>query len=149
MRRTVKGVAEYQSDRYHAFWKSPANQYMNKLEKKIIKPLLTSGQWFIDIGGGYGRLMELYRNSFANVIILGLSLSMLQDANSSLSDNNITNVKLVAANIYSLPFTYSVFDQATMIRVIHHLQHPKKIIPEVSRIVGVEPTQGFSAPYWV
>ena len=97
--------------------------------------LMKPGNWFVDIGGGYGRLMNLYKDIYSNIVILDHSISMLEDVNNFLLQNRIENIKLVVANVYSLPFVNDVFDSGIMIRVIHHLEYPELVLQEINRVL--------------
>ena len=126
----------WESEEYHSFWRRANRAYLDRMERKLLKRLLAPRGWFIDLGGGYGRLMDLYRDRSANAVISDFSVSMLEDANRTLLRRGIHNVHLVAADVNRMPFKPGVFDSAMMIRLIHHLRDPEPALREVRRILA-------------
>jgi SAM-dependent methyltransferase len=129
-------VRTWESEEYHSFWRRSNRAYLDRMERRLLDRLLAPGRWFIDLGGGYGRLMDLYRDRCPNVVISDYSISMLEDANRRLVREGIRNVRLVAADVNRMPFRPGVFDSAMMIRLIHHLQDPEPALREVRRILA-------------
>jgi hypothetical protein len=123
-------VRTWESEEYHSFWRRSNRAYLDRMERRLLDRLLAPGRWFIDLGGGYGRLMDLYRDRCPNVVISDYSISMLEDANRRLVREGIRNVRLVAADVNRMPFRPGVFDSAMMIRLIHHLQDPEPALRE-------------------
>jgi ubiquinone/menaquinone biosynthesis C-methylase UbiE len=119
---------------YSNYWKN--RDYEHKSEEIALSKLLTDskGKWFLDIGGSYGRLTQLYNDKYTKPIIVDYSLKTLQRNYKHLKDN-YPNVKLIAANAYYLPFNKDSFDGALMVRVLHHLDTPSLYFKEVSRIL--------------
>jgi SAM-dependent methyltransferase len=111
------------SDYRSSFWEGSGRQYEDLAERTALRKLLpTSGERLIDIGGGYGRLFDLYAG-YREVVLLDHATSQLQDARARLGDSGVI---YVAANLYQMPFPARAFDCAVMVRVLHHL-------PDVSR----------------
>ncbi len=119
---------------YSSYWKK--RSYEHSAEVFVLHKFLSGlkGAWFIDIGGSYGRHIPQYHQSFKNSVLLDYSLNALKQAQKSLREAGISNVFLVAANAYHLPFKNSVFDGQMMVRVIHHLEKPEEVFREISRI---------------
>ncbi len=128
-------IRTWESEEYHPFWQRSNNAYLDRVERRILRGLMGTGGWFIDLGGGYGRLMDLYKDAYQKVVISDYSMSMLEDANRRLSRNGIRNISLVAADVNRLPFIDGVFEAAMMIRLIHHIENPGPAIREVRRIL--------------
>jgi SAM-dependent methyltransferase len=106
------------SDYRTAFWQGQGREYEDLAERIALRKLLpAAGQRIIDIGGGFGRLVDLYAG-FKEIVLLDHSRTQLLDARSRLNDDRIT---YVAANLYQLPFAAQAFDTAVMVRVLHHL----------------------------
>jgi len=125
----------WKSEEYHSFWQQSHLSYLDRVERRLLRSLIEEGEWFIDIGGGYGRLMDIYKNRYSNCVITDYSMSMLQDSNRYLIRNGINNVCLVAADVHYLPFINGVFDSAMMVRLIHHIENPAPVLHEVHRIL--------------
>jgi ubiquinone/menaquinone biosynthesis C-methylase UbiE len=113
----------------------PWQTYLDRIEKRLIHNFMTNGDWFIDLGGGNGRLLDLYKNAYRNIVILDYSMSMLRDANQRLLRSRVQNVSLIAADVYHLPFVRNVFDAAMMVRLAHHVEDPASIIYETHRVL--------------
>lgn len=120
---------------YSSFWQN--RSYENQAEKIALSKLMknTTGDWFIDIGGSYGRNVPLYYKKFHNCVLMDYSIKALKQARKRLKKDGITNVALVAANVYHLPFKDNAFDGSMMIRVLHHIEKAKKGLHEIIRII--------------
>jgi SAM-dependent methyltransferase len=106
------------SDYRTAFWEGRGREYEDLAERIALQKLLPpSGGRIIDIGGGFGRLVDLYAG-YHQIVLMDYSMSQLADARSRLGEDRIT---YVAANIYNMPFQESTFDSAVTVRVLHHL----------------------------
>jgi len=109
---------DYTDSHYRTdFWEGRGRDYENIAERIALRRLLpTTGHRIIDIGGGFGRLVDLY-SGYREIVLLDYSISELQDARASLTDSRIT---YVAASLYEMPFVRAAFDAAVMVRVLHH-----------------------------
>jgi SAM-dependent methyltransferase len=106
------------SDYRTAFWEGQGREYEHLVEGIALRKLLPpAGERIIDIGGGFGRLVELYEG-YQEIVLLDYSTTQLSDARSRLGDDRIV---YVAANLYQMPFAENAFDAAVMVRVLHHL----------------------------
>jgi len=113
----------------------PWQQYLDRLEKGLLKKTLKPTSWFIDLGGGDGRLHGVYKDIAQNKIIVDYSLDMLLAAQQKITDIRSQNTYLVAADITNLPFKPNVFDGGLMLRVIHHIEEPSCALREANRIL--------------
>jgi ubiquinone/menaquinone biosynthesis C-methylase UbiE len=120
---------------YSRFWQN--RNYENQAEKIALKKLTKNitGDWFIDIGGSFGRNIPLYYKKFHNCVLMDYSIKALKQARKHLKKDGITNVALVAANVYHLPFKDDSFDGSMMIRVLHHIEKAKEGLGEIIRIL--------------
>lgn len=130
-------VANYdqQDYDYKTYWED--REYEDKAEihafTKLMKPF--SGKRFIDIGGSFGRNLHLYADRYDEVVIFDYSLKTLQKYEKEILDQ-YPNAKIVAGNVYNMPFKPNSFDGALMVRVLHHLEEPKKYFTQLSKILG-------------
>jgi SAM-dependent methyltransferase len=84
------------------------------------------------VGAGFGRLSADFRQGFEQVVLLDYSQSQLEYARQQLGDEGYL---YVAANLYKMPFAPGVFDAATLIRVIHHLEDPPAALESIRQTV--------------
>jgi len=119
---------------YSTYWQR--RQYENNAEHIVLRKLLNkeSGNWFIDIGGSYGRLADTYTKRYKNCIILDYSLKTLLK-NQKIIKNHFPNTSLIAADAYQMPFKKDTFDGGLMVRVLHHIQKQDECFRKVSRII--------------
>lgn len=94
------------------------------------------GQWVLDAGCGAGRFLDVA--SKADCDVVGIDLSTAVDAaQANLSGR--TNVHLVQASIYELPFRPGAFDACYCIGVVQHTPDPHaalRALPKVLRQGG-------------
>ena len=119
---------------YQTYWAN--REYENMAEHAVLKKIFKkkSGNWFLDIGGSYGRLTDTYYDKYKKSVIVDYSLKTLQKNFNYLKDN-YPYVQLIAANAYNLPFKENSFDGALMVRVLHHIEDPNTYFKEVYRIL--------------
>jgi len=80
------------------------------------------GKTVLEIGCGMGRFLEIAAKQAAEVIRIDLSFSV-DAARSNLK--GFTNVHLVQADIFNMPFAENRFDLIYSIGVLHHTPKPK------------------------
>lgn len=108
----------YEGIEYQEFWGSDARKSLHQLERILIQELLpTTGKRILDLGCGYGRLVDCYADKFDQVVLLDGSYSLLQEARKK----NLENAVYITADINALPFSTAYFDCVLIIRVFHHL----------------------------
>jgi ubiquinone/menaquinone biosynthesis C-methylase UbiE len=119
---------------YSTYWTQRV--YENLSEKNVLNKIFSDkrGSWFLDVGGSYGRLASTYANNYKNPIIIDYSLKTLQK-NRDVVKSKYPNIELIAANAYNMPFKQGVFDGGLMVRVLHHIEEPKKYFKEVKRVL--------------
>lgn len=124
---------------YSTYWTHRV--YENLSEKNILNKVFSEkrGTWFLDIGGSYGRLASTYAQQYKKPIIIDYSLKTLIK-NKEIIKSRYSNIELIAANAYKMPFKESVFDGALMVRVLHHIEKPEKYFKEVKRILKNDAT---------
>lgn len=116
---------------YSTYWKN--RNYEHFAEVISLKTLLKNmrGDWFLDVGGSYGRHLPTYSNNFKHCVIVDYSLNTLIN-NRERIGSKFPNTHLIAANAYFLPFKKNVFDGAVMVRVLHHIQEPRLYLKELT-----------------
>lgn len=127
-------INDYNGRDYRTVWEHPRAAFENRFEGGLIRRLLTDRTgWFIDVGGGYGRVYPDYKKVGRKVVIVDYALNLLEMADKKYSDDK--DLYLVAANAYHLPFKSGTFDGGISIRVFHHINIPEKFLKEFSRIM--------------
>ncbi len=136
--RQIK-VISYEGSSYKTdFWEGQGREYEDLTERQAIRRLLpTTGKMIVEIGAGFGRLADLYKN-YEQVILLDYSLSLLQEAKQTFGNNS--NYRFIAANVYNLPLADNVADAIVMIRVAHHLASIETALNEIQRVIQGERT---------
>ncbi|MBP8979499.1 class I SAM-dependent methyltransferase [Candidatus Dojkabacteria bacterium] len=119
---------------YSQYWKK--RRYEDLAEKTLLDKIFEEkrGDWFLDVGGSYGRLTNSYYSKYQHPVILDYSAKTLRN-NWEIIKNKYPNTELIAANAYKMPFKENVFDGALMVRVLHHIEHPESYYKELRRIL--------------
>lgn len=127
-------ICDYEGSDYQtAFWDEGGRAYEDQVEVVALRRLLpSSGRLMLEIGAGAGRNTLRYQG-YERVVLMDYSLTQTQQAQTRLgkSDRYI----FVAADVYRLPFVDSLFDGATMIRVLHHIAEPKLALNQIRRVM--------------
>jgi ubiquinone/menaquinone biosynthesis C-methylase UbiE len=128
-------VIDYEDSDYQtSFWEEGGRAYEDGCEQIALRRLLPDqGDLLLEIGAGAGRNTPRY-TGFKRVVVNDFSLTQLQQAQEYLgkSDKYI----YVAGDVYRLPFVDQLFDGATMIRVLHHMQDPLAALESIARVVS-------------
>jgi SAM-dependent methyltransferase len=115
-------ICDYEGASYRAdFWEGGERDYEDLAERIALRRLLPErGGRLLEVGAGFGRLTNEFKG-YDEVILLDYSRSQLEFARQQYGDEGY---KYVAANIYAMPFAPGLFEAATMVRVLHHMQQP-------------------------
>lgn len=126
-------ICDYEGSPYrNAFWETVDRRYEDAAERLALRDLLPpSGQRLVEIGAGFGRLVDEYRG-YREIILVDYARSMLEDARQRIGPG----VTYVCADLYRLPFASGALDTAVQIRVLHHVEAVPDAIREVSRILA-------------
>ncbi len=103
------------------------SRLMNKLPKNM------KFKRVVDLGGSFGRNIKHFKGNTSEQVIVDYSLKTLQK-NHSFLIKQYPDIKLIAANVYKLPFKDNSFDLSLMVRVLHHLDQPGVYFKELARI---------------
>lgn len=128
----------YDNFDYQAYWKKRGYEDFSEriaLKRLIDKINCKSKKNLIDIGAGFGRLAEVYGKIFEHSTLVDPSSASLKMAKKKIGNKKFSFVKSVGSD---LPFEKESFGVAIMIRVIHHLGQPKRVIKEIHRILKPE-----------
>lgn len=124
---------DYEGSPYRAvFWEQADRGYEDAADRAAIAALLPrSPGRLLEIGAGFGRLIDLY-SSADEVILLDYAKSMLLDARNRVGDR----ATYVCADLYELPFASNSLDTVTQVRVLHHVEDITAALLEVARTLG-------------
>lgn len=127
-------ICDYEGSRYRTdFWENQNRDYEDAVERVAMKKLLPpAGQRLIEVGGGFGRLVDLYQG-YDQIFLTDYARTQLEEAQRCLGpDQRIT---YVVADVYKLPFVDNLFDTLAMVRVMHHLVDVPAALGEIRRII--------------
>lgn len=132
-------ICDYEGSNYRTeFWENRGRNYEDRVERIALQKLLPAkGKRLLEIGAGFGRLTNEYKD-FEQVVVLDYSLSQLQYAQETLGRD--PRYIYVAADAYKLPFRPGVFDAATMVRVIHHMASVRTVLAQIRRVLAPNST---------
>lgn len=124
-------VCNYEgSDYQQSFWEQGNRAYEDACEAVALRRLLPpqGGRLLLELGAGAGRNTPRYAG-FRRIVLLDYSRTQLEQARAHLGSSD--RYLYVAADIYRLPFVDGLFDAATMIRTLHHMQDPLLALRQV------------------
>jgi 2-polyprenyl-3-methyl-5-hydroxy-6-metoxy-1,4-benzoquinol methylase len=122
----------YENADYQSFWKGIQQKKLDELEQILIRRMLhLPARRIIDIGCGYGRLLDCYQKESNQVVLLDSSVSLLQKAYQQSEGRAIC----LRCDLNHIPFKDFTFDQVLMIRVFHHLPDSSACLRELNRIL--------------
>ena len=136
--------SDYESYDYSKFWEDNKRLYEDRSERLALRKLLAgverSNKLFFDIGCGYGRLFNEYKD-FGNIVLIDYSIKNLENAKSKIrkflkGDNRrLSSIYFFAADAAHLPIRPGCADAVLTVRMVHHLDDPEKYFNEVARIL--------------
>jgi ubiquinone/menaquinone biosynthesis C-methylase UbiE len=126
-------IKDYTERDYRTVWQKPRAKFENRFEGQIIAQMMPAKLgWFIDLGGGYGRLYPQYAREGRKVVLVDYATNLLHMAEKEYGSKK--DIFFIAANAYHLPFKDEVFDAGTTIRTFHHMNLPEKFFQELARV---------------
>jgi len=127
-------ICDYEGSQYRTeFWEGKNRQYEDLAERIAIRKMLPpQGQRLIEVGVGFGRLVDLYAG-YQQVILMDYARSQLVEAQRYLGHDH--RFVFVVADIYHLPFVDHLFDALVMVRVMHHLTNVPAAVREMRRVI--------------
>jgi ubiquinone/menaquinone biosynthesis C-methylase UbiE len=134
---TTPPICDYEGSDYQAsFWDQGGRVYEDRTEAIALKRLLPQrGSLLLELGAGAGRNTPRYLG-FDRIVLLDYSRTQLETAQQRLGKTD--KYIYVAADVYRLPFVNSLFDAATMIRVLHHMADAPKALGQVKHVLSAD-----------
>lgn len=127
-------ICDYEGSDYRArFWGDQGRTYEDLAERIAIRHLLPpTGGRLLEIGTGFGRLVDLYQG-YGQILLLDYSVSMLREAQEHLGRG--AKYTYVAADLYRMPFADALVDAACMVRVMHHVANVSGALRQIHRVI--------------
>lgn len=126
-------ICDYEGSPYRrVFWEDADRSFEDLAERHALSHLLPRrGQRLVEIGAGFGRLIDLYAG-YQTVYLLDYARSMLEDARARIGDRAV----YVCADLYRLPFASASLDTVVQVRVLHHVEDVPAALAEVARVLA-------------
>jgi ubiquinone/menaquinone biosynthesis C-methylase UbiE len=132
-------ICSYEGSCYSTEFWTQERAYEDAVERIALHALLPpSGGILMEIGAGFGRLVDLY-TQYDTVVIFDYARTQLEQAVerwSNYTDKGKPNLIFVQGDFYALPFVSGLFDTVTMIRTLHHAKDAPTVLRGVSDILG-------------
>lgn len=127
-------VCDYEGSDYRdRFWGDEKRSYEDLAERIAIRRLLPrTGGRLLEIGTGFGRLVDLYQG-YDQILLLDYSASMLREAQERLGRE--ARYTYVVADVYRMPFVDDLVDTACMVRVMHHVADVSGALNQIHRVI--------------
>ena len=93
-------------------------------------------KFFVDLGTGTGRMLELFADRYTRGLGLDVNQSMLAYARSRLKTAGLAAAEVRHGDIYDLALPDRVADAVVMHQVLHYLSEPALAIREAARILA-------------
>jgi SAM-dependent methyltransferase len=123
---------------YRSYWAD--RDYERRAERHALDRLvgrLGRAEWFVDLGGGFGRNAEHYRSLAGHYVIADFSATNLAHAAELLGDDVAAGrAFLVRCDLNALPFVDGAFGAGLSVRVLHHLSDLDRALPEMARVIA-------------
>ena len=136
---TQRPICDYEGSAYRTEFWGAGRAYEDAAERVALRHLLPStGRRLVEIGGGYGRLADLY-SGYDEVVIFDYALSQLRQGQELWGDagpGGRPRYTYVAGDFYNLPFARGTFDTVTIVRTIHHAADAPAVLRGVAQILA-------------
>ncbi|MDR2431478.1 MAG: methyltransferase domain-containing protein [Candidatus Margulisbacteria bacterium] len=114
------------------FWEKGDRRYEDFADRLALRRLLPkTGEKFLDVCGGFGRLADEYLGRYTEVCLFDYAENLLKQARAAHSPK----LKTAQGSVYALPFADGEFDALIMVRAAHHLADFPAAIAETARVL--------------
>lgn len=132
-------LSDFEQHDYSALWRG--KRLEDLAQKHIINSWLPSGESCLEVGGGYGRVTGLLEERFSQVAMLEFA-----KRNISMAKQRLRRTRIMRADAAHIPVRSDSFDCAVMVRVVHLLPEPDRVLREIYRVVRNGGTLVISVP---
>jgi SAM-dependent methyltransferase len=131
---TAPPIIDYEGSDYRSsFWENQGREYEDRVERIAMRHLLPShGRRLLEIGTGFGRLVDLYQG-YEQIVLLDYGKSMLRQAQERLGRD--PRYVYVAADLYRVPVRDQWMDAVCMVRVMHHVADVPAALRQIARVL--------------
>ncbi len=133
----MKNYSDYNGFNYRKiFWGKHQRDYEDAADKSAIRKIISPASWFLDLGGGFGRLIPVYQEKMKNIILMDGSIELLREAREEYK--NLSQIHLVCAEATNLPFGNKTIDATLVFRVLHCIDEKNllQVFKELERVVN-------------
>lgn len=126
--------APYDAYDYQVYWKN--RDYEDQSERIALNYFfkkIGDKSSILDVGGGYGRLVDSYVDRFDQCTILDPSQKLLDEGKEKFKLKK--NINFMKGSLPNLPFSDESMDICLLVRVAHHLADPLPSIMEIKRVL--------------
>ncbi len=124
-------LPEYDLAYRDVFWRT--RDYEDLCDRTAIRALLPpTGERLIEVGAGFGRLVDEYAG-YRNVVLFDSSSALLESGREHLGSDS--RLEFVLGDAHALPFPDSSFDAVVCVRVAHHFPDAASVFAEFARIL--------------
>ena len=122
-------IPDYETYDFASVWRGRG--IADAAERAIVRMwALPGGGSALDLGGGFGRITGVLEALYKNVFMVDYSRRNLNAAVTRLRKTTT----LVRCELEALPFEDNAFDFISLIRVMHHIAEPRRLLAEVARV---------------
>ena len=127
-------ICDYEGSDYRtSFWENQGREYEDRVERIAMRHLLPpQGRRLLEIGTGFGRLVDLYQG-YEQIVLLDYGKSMLRQAQERLGRG--PRYTYVAADLYRVPVRDQEMDAVCMVRVMHHVADVPAALHQIERVL--------------
>jgi ubiquinone/menaquinone biosynthesis C-methylase UbiE len=123
----VPWLSGFEESDYTQLWAS--KRIEDEAQKRIIGEMIRPGGVCLELGGGYGRVTQVLEPRYKEVLMVDLTRRNL-----NMAKRRLTKASIVRSDILSIPARDSIFDSVVMIRVVHLLPDPVRMMKEILRV---------------
>jgi ubiquinone/menaquinone biosynthesis C-methylase UbiE len=138
-REDAPPVCDYEGSRYRTEFWGAGRDYEDAVERVALRALLPpTGHRLIEVGAGYGRLVDLYQG-YDEVVLMDYARSQLRQAQERLGESGPDGrprYRYVQADFYRLPFVPGRFDTVVMVRTLHHAADAPAVLQGLAEILA-------------
>ena len=124
-------LPEYDLRYRDVFWRT--RDYEDLCDRIAIRALLPrNGDRLIEVGAGFGRLVDEYRG-YRSVVLFDASPALLGAGRERLGSDR--RLEFVQGDANAMPFRDASFDAVICVRVVHHFVDPGRAFAEFARVL--------------
>jgi 2-polyprenyl-3-methyl-5-hydroxy-6-metoxy-1,4-benzoquinol methylase len=105
-----------------------------RIDRLVSSAHLTGAEHVLDIATGPGYIAEAFAKQAREVVGVDLTEAMLAIARERTEEQVVTNISFRTGDAQNLPFEPDEFDVVVCRLALHHVQHPAKVVREMTRV---------------